>query len=143
MRIFKNLKTATMVSILLTSFMFLSQGVGISEADGYARHFRSAGNHGYQNNAVRHQDRQITQRVITTTRYSTPRGSAQLYGNKSCRSNTSRHRGNNRHLGRNRFKHHQNFRQSNFQHQRRAQQHARHSLGLFAALPGIIVNIPL
>ncbi|MCA1797521.1 MAG: hypothetical protein LC645_08300 [Geobacteraceae bacterium] len=154
MRIFKNLKAATIVSILSASFMFLLPGAGISQADGYARHFKPdhinrnhvnpANKHGYHKNAARQHDRQITQRIITTTRYSTPRGTAQRHADKSCRTNTSRHqRGNNWHQARNSFKHHQKLRHSNFRSQRHGQQHLRHNLGLFAALPGIIVNIPL
>jgi hypothetical protein len=35
------------------------------------------------------------------------------------------------------------LRRHNFKTQRHAQRHIRHNLGLFAAMPGIIVNIPL
>lgn len=148
MGIFKKL-TTTMAIFLITSFMFLFSGAGVSLADGYARHFKPDHvkqnyNHAYHKNTARHQGRKITQRTVTTTRIYAPRHLKQRRADARCITNGSRHHlGSYRPLANNSFKRHQKLRHSNFRHQHSAQRHVRHNLGLFAALPGIIVNIPL
>jgi hypothetical protein len=153
MRVFKNVQAATVVSIMIASFMFLIPGAGTGLADGYTRHFKPGYDkrghvaqtikHGYHKNTAPHQGRQVTQQTVTTTRYYAP-GSSRLHPGKryNAKAHRNQHAGN-KHVVRNSFKHHQKLRHSNFRHQRSAQRHVRHNLGLFAALPGIIVNIPL
>lgn len=143
MRIFKKLKTATMVSILIASFMFLFPGAGASLANGSARYFRSGMMQGYQNSAEGHRAKQVTRRVVTT-RYYTPRSAERHHADRYCRADVSRHnRRGKSHMANNSFKRHQKLRNNNFRAQRHAQRHTSHNLGIFTALPGIFVNIPL
>lgn len=154
MRIFKNLKAATLASVLIAAFMFLLPGAGVSLADGYARHYNPAhakpahansGNkHAQHYKAARHNGSQVTQRVVTTTRYYTPGSVKQGHAWNHYNTHAKRHQHHTKkHVAHSSFKQHQKLRHSNFRQQRRAQQHVRHNLGLFAALPGIIVNVPL
>ena len=160
MRRLKNLQPVTTASILIASFIFLCPGAGVSQADGYARHFKpahsnsahvkSASKYGYHNNGARARGKQFTQRVVTTTRYYKPRGATQYHGGKHYNSKgfkgskaRKQYRKHNTHIINNSFTQHQKLRHKNFKAQRRAQQYVRHNLGMFTALPGISINIPL
>jgi len=149
MRVFKKLQAASMVSILVASFMFLIPGTGTSHADAHnyrqAQHFKNADRHAHHTRDIRQHNSRVSRHVVTTTSCYTPAGKASHHLSRHHKGKLQQrhYRPGKSHLARNSFKHHQKLRRHNFKTQRHAQRHIRHNLGLFAAMPGIIVNIPL